>query len=232
MRTTKAAAVIAVLAVAGLVASVTAVWPRLDPSPPFQGREPGPPVAAVGPPAFSGRASGVTGPGAADRSDVSRSDARLGAVDESAVARPVRVTMDVVDIDATVRPVGVAADGQMQLPPDPRVLGWYRFGPAPGAGTGGSTVLAGHLDSNRFGLGPLVRLRDVEIGDTIEVAASDGRAATYTVVGVTRYERQGLPDELFSRRGPERLRIITCGGEYDASQGGYQQNLVVTAVPA
>ncbi len=232
MRTTRAAAVIAVLAVVGLVVSVTAVWSRLDPSSPFRGPEPGPPVAVARTPAFSEPAAGVTGAGTTGGSAVSRSDARLGAFDESAVARPVRVTMDVVDIDATVRPVGVASDGQMQLPPDPRVLGWYRFGPPPGAGTGGSAVLAGHLDSNRFGLGPLVRLRDVEIGDTVELAASDGRTVTYTVVGVTRYERQGLPDELFSRRGPERLRIITCGGEYDAGQGGYQQNLVVTAVPA
>jgi hypothetical protein len=25
--------------------------------------------------------------------------------------------------------------------------------------------------------------------------------------------------------------VITCGGAYDAKAGGYQQNLVVTAVP-
>jgi hypothetical protein len=52
------------------------------------------------------------------------------------------------------------------------------------------------------------------------------------VVGVERFDRQGLPEELFSRQGPERLRVITCGGEYDPDAGGYQQNLVVTAAPA
>ena len=44
--------------------------------------------------------------------------------------------------------------------------------------------------------------------------------------------RQALPAELFSRRGPERLHVITCGGEYLPDAGGYQQNLVVTAAPA
>jgi hypothetical protein len=37
---------------------------------------------------------------------------------------------------------------------------------------------------------------------------------------------------VFARTGAPRLRLITCGGEYDVDAGGYQQNLVVTAVPA
>jgi len=137
-----------------------------------------------------------------------------------------------VGIDAAVRPVGVAAGGQMQLPPDPRVVGWYRFGPVPGTADPGSAVIAGHLDSLRYGLGPLVRLRDVEPGDTVTVTMSDRSRATYVVEALTRFDQQALPDELFSRSGAERLRIITCGGDYDVDTGEYEQNLVVTAVPA
>ena len=51
------------------------------------------------------------------------------------------------------------------------------------------------------------------------------------MVDVRRYDRQALPEELFARTGTERLRIITCGGDYLPDEGGYQQNLVVTAVP-
>jgi len=140
--------------------------------------------------------------------------------------------MPSIGLDARVRPVGVATDGQMKLPSDPRVLGWYEFGPAPGGEEGGSVVVAGHLDSDRFGLGPLVRLRDIRPGDTVRVRLSDGTAAAYTVRGIERFDRAGLPERVFSREGPERLRIVTCGGEYDAEAGGYQQNLVVSAVPA
>jgi hypothetical protein len=167
-----------------------------------------------------------------DLSQIGRSDAAPVAVRAAVVSRPVRVALASVDIESPVRAVGVDADGQMRLPADPRVMGWYRFGSAPGAESGGTVVIAGHLDSKRFGLGPLVRLRDTEVGDVIEVSLSDGTTSTYTVVGVQRFDRQGLPDRLFSRQGPERLHVITCGGAYDADAGGYQQNLVVTAAPA
>jgi hypothetical protein len=161
---------------------------------------------------------------------VSRSSADLQPNDQRQV-RPVRVVINTVDIGATVRPVGVAADGQMALPPSPRVLGWYRFGPAPSPAADGSAVLAGHLDSRRFGVGPLVRLRDVAIGDRVRVTLADRSTATYRVEAITRFDQQALPDEIFARSGAGRLRIVTCGGDYDADSGGYQQNLVVTAVP-
>jgi hypothetical protein len=204
------------LAVAGLFVSLTALWPRPD----------------------TGSQDPVveSGPSAALEPQVPGTATPLGPLDDPAPSgaretpRTVRVQVPSADIDSAVRPVGVAPDGQMALPADPEVLGWYRFGPAPGAGTG-SVVLAGHLDSERYGLGPLVGLREVEVGDRLRVTRADGTARRYAVVDVRRYDRQALPEELFARTGPERLRIITCGGEYLPDAGGYQQNLVVTAVP-
>jgi hypothetical protein len=216
---------VAVVALVGLVVSLLVVWSQLAPDTPVQESEPGPPAAVTSP-----SPEPSTAPG--DPSEIGRSDAALEALETSDAARPVRVALSSVGIEAPVRPVGVAEDGQMQLPPDPRVMGWYRFGPAPGTESGGSVVIAGHLDSKRFGLGPLARLRDMEVGQPIEVALADGTTSTYTVVAVQRFDRQGLPEEPFSRQGPERLRVITCGGEYDPDAGGYQQNLVVTAAPA
>jgi hypothetical protein len=222
MRTTRAAAVIALLGAIGLVVSLAAVWPRLGPGPEVLDPQPGPPAA--GPARTTTPAPGGSGPG--------RSEASLDAQAASSVTRPVQVSLGSVGVDLPVRPVGVAADGQMQLPPDPRVLGWYRYGPAPGASTGGSVVVAGHLDSRRLGLGPLVRLRDLQVGDRVVVTTADGATSRYTVRQIARFDRQALPAEVFSRSGPELLRIVTCGGEYDAAAGGYEQNLVVTAVPA
>jgi hypothetical protein len=223
MRTTRAAAVIALLGAIGLVVSLAAVWPHLGSGPEVQESRSGPPAASPSP-ATSPTPGGSAGPG--------RSEASLTTSADSTALRPVRVALGSVEVDLPVRPVGVAADGQMQLPPDPRVLGWYRYGPAPGESTGGSVVVAGHLDSRRLGLGPLVRLRDLRVGDSVVVTTSDGATSTYTVKELARFDRQALPAEIFSRSGPELLRIVTCGGEYDAEAGGYQQNLVVTAVPA
>ena len=222
MRTTRSAAVVALVALVGLVVSLLVVWSRLAPGTPVQESEPGPSVAVAG----------LSPEPRSDPSRIGRATQRRVAVQAAVVSKPVRVALASVGIDAPVRAVGVAADGQMRLPVDPRVMGWYRFGSAPGAESGGSVVIAGHLDSKRFGLGPLVRLRDTGVGDAIEVTLSNGATSTYTVVGVERFDRQGLPDQLFSRQGPERLHVITCGGAYDADAGGYQQNLVVTAARA
>lgn len=145
------------------------------------------------------------------------------------VEAPARVRMAGIELDVPLQPVGVTGDGQMELPDKPSVLGWYHFGPAPAEGTG-SVVLAGHLDSREHGVGPLVRLRQTSVGDTVEVTTGSGAQVGYRVVRVDRYDQQALPDELFDRTGPERLRVITCGGAYDP-ETGYEENLVVTAVP-
>jgi hypothetical protein len=72
----------------------------------------------------------------------------------------------------------------------------------------------------------------METGDPVRVRLSDGSIRAYRVATVTRFDQQALPDRLFTRSGRPMLHIITCGGEYDADAGGYQQNLVVSAVPA
>ena len=228
MRTRRAAVVIALLGVLGLVVSAAALWPRPTPGPDVREAGPGPAVVSLSPaPAVQ---DGASRGGALP--DVGRSVARSDAASETSTRAPVRVRIGAVGLNAPVRPVGVAEDGQMELPPDPRVLGWYRFGPAPQADDGGSVVIAGHLDSRRFGLGPLVRLRDLQPGDRIDVRVEGGRTVSYEIRDLRRFDRQALPASLFTRSGPEVLRIITCGGAYDPAAGGYQLNLVVTAVPA
>jgi Sortase domain len=142
---------------------------------------------------------------------------------------PARLVVESVGIDVPVRAVGVAADGQMELPPDPATIGWYRFGPAP-AERRGAVVLGGHLDSLQYGVGPLVRLRKVRTGQLIRISAYDGRTTTYRVDGVREIPKRRLAlEDLFDRSGSPRLRIVTCGGRYEPDNGGYQQNLVVSA---
>jgi LPXTG-site transpeptidase (sortase) family protein len=144
------------------------------------------------------------------------------------VDAPVSVEMPAVGIDADVLAVGTAEDGQMELPEDPNVVGWYRFGPTAGAGAG-SIVLAAHVDSRRYGIGQLARLTEAEIGDEIEVRTS-GDVHTYVVTDVQVIPKAELPTaEVFSRDGAERLLLITCAGDFDGAH--YLDNAIVTARP-
>lgn len=135
-----------------------------------------------------------------------------------------------MSLDLPVVAIGVGPGGLLALPPNPSNIGWYEYGPATGARTG-STLLAGHLDSLRYGLGPLVRLRQVGIGDVVAVTTASGRVDRYKVSDVQRVRKADLAGlGVFDRAGAPLLRVVTCGGPFDPSTG-YRDNLVVTATP-
>lgn len=154
---------------------------------------------------------------------------RIEAPDE--VQPPRRVSIASVGISMKVRASGVASDGQMELPDDPRVIGWYRFGALPGDDRG-SAVLGGHVDSVRFGTGPLARLASVQDGARVTVTGADGQRIDYRVTSVERITKSALPvDRLFAPDVDHRLVIVTCGGRYLPEAGGYEDNIVVIAEP-
>jgi sortase (surface protein transpeptidase) len=126
--------------------------------------------------------------------------------------------------------MGVTASGLMALPDTVTQVGWYQYGARP-ADRAGSTVLAGHVDTTREGLGPLARLADLKSGTEILVTPGEGGARRYRVASVRKIskERVRLP-ELFARDGAERLVLITCGGPFDR-RTGYRDNVVVLAEP-
>jgi hypothetical protein len=144
---------------------------------------------------------------------------------------PVRVAVPAAAIDVTVAPVGVLSNGEMELPEDTKVAGWYRFGPDPASSTG-STILASHVDSRKYGLGSFSRLKDIPIGTPVSVTTSDGAVHDYEIDSSTRVSKDEIPlDTIFDRAGAPRLVLITCGGQFDYETGHYLDNILVTAVP-
>jgi hypothetical protein len=143
---------------------------------------------------------------------------------------PVHLAVPARGVDAVVEAVGVQPDGQMTLPDDVDRVGWYRFGPAPGAD--GSAVIAGHVDDREQGLGALAPLREAEVGDEVVVTDSAGTGTRWRVLSRELIQKQVLPlDRLFAREGPPRLTLITCGGPFLADFGSYRDNVVVVTEP-
>ena len=143
---------------------------------------------------------------------------------------PVALAVPALGVEAPVDPVGVRDDGQMAIPDDVDRVGWYRFGPAPGSG--GATVLAGHVDDREQGLGELAALREAEVGTEVLVTDVTGGTTRWRVVSREQVDKQALPmDRLFAREGPPRLVLVTCGGEFLPELGGYESNVVVVAEP-
>jgi hypothetical protein len=144
---------------------------------------------------------------------------------------PVRIRAEAIGLDAVVAPVGVDDRGQMAVPGDVRIAGWYRFGPAPGA-PAGSSVLSSHVDDRLQGPGAFLRLRELPVGAPIEVELADGSVQRYEVGEVEQIDKDALPTgSVFERAGAPRLTLVTCGGDFDQAAQAYRNNVVVTALP-
>jgi len=148
-------------------------------------------------------------------------------------AVPLRVRIGAITVDAPIVRVGLEVDGSMEIPERVAEIGWYdpdERGVAPGAA--GTAVLAGHVDSRTQGRGALYDLRDLRVGEIIELDLTDGRMQRWRITELIQYPKDVLPFlELFVWTGPPRLAVITCGGEFDRTSRSYTDNIVVYAEP-
>lgn len=146
------------------------------------------------------------------------------------VAAPATLSIPGLDIEADIRAVGVDNDNQVVIPEEIEAVGWYKFGATPGSGQG-SSVIVGHRDGRNYGKGAFYNLGALEPGDEITVTNADGANLTYRVTGRESIYKEELPiHELFREQGSEVLTLISCSGYYVPGEG-YDQNVIVTAVP-
>lgn len=141
-------------------------------------------------------------------------------------APPASLEIPAIGLDATIVAVGLVAGTTSLEIPDIDHVGWYRLGPSPGQT--GSAVLVGHVDgNNRPGI--FWRLRDLTPGARITVTYKGTRPRTFRVIGRQQVAKTQLPAELFSRTGPPRLALITCGGAFNTTTRHYNDNVVIVA---
>ncbi len=120
--------------------------------------------------------------------------------------------------------------GVMQIPLDPRRVGWWTGGAAPGAAHG-TVVVVGHV--NYAGVtGALAAVATARPGDRVSIV-EPGRTVHYVIAALRTYPKSsGIPGQVFARAGAPRLVLITCGGPFDSATGNYEDNLVAYARPA
>jgi len=143
------------------------------------------------------------------------------------VSDPVRVQITAIGVDAPLVPLGLQADGTMDVPADFAAAGWYDDGPRPGEY--GPAVIAGHLDST---VGPAVffRLSQLHRGDEIDVRHAGGEDSTFVVTRVARFAKRAFPTaDVFGPTLEPELRLVTCGGSFDFARHAYRANTVVFA---
>jgi hypothetical protein len=130
--------------------------------------------------------------------------------------------------------VSTLPSGSLDVPLDPRTVGWWNGGAKPGAKKG-TAILDGHVNYKGVD-GVLARIGSLDPGDTIYVTGlHNGKKVRvkFAVTGVRTYHKSALPyKQIFDQHSVGRLAIVTCGGPFDAQTGNYLFNIVAFAVPA
>ncbi|PYC77240.1 class F sortase [Streptomyces tateyamensis] len=139
-------------------------------------------------------------------------------------AHPSRLKIAALSVDAPF--TGLDKDAQ---PPadDPNLVGWFQGGTVPG--NRGPAVLVGR-PATTTAPAVFTALGTLAPATTVDVARDDGVTATFAVDSVETFAQGALPaDRIYGPTADAQLRLITCGGAYDAQRGDYTASVVVFA---
>jgi hypothetical protein len=139
---------------------------------------------------------------------------------------PVRLQIPAIGVDAPLSAILPELGGALAAPADPAAAGWLATGPAPG--DVGPAVVTGHVTYR----GPAVfaRLAELAPGDRVQVVRADGTTETFVVTAVGSYPKTAFPTAAVYGPTPDpQLRLVTCGGDLDATAHSYADNVVVWA---
>ena len=142
-------------------------------------------------------------------------------------APPTRLRIASLGVDTGLESLTVDPKGELQSPKVYDEAGWFAGGTAPG--DPGPAVLAGHVDS-RTGPAVFYKLHELKAGDRVEVQRG-GAWLTFRVTAREHYAKARFPSaKVYGPTPVPELRLITCGGEFDAAKHSYRENVVVYAV--
>ena len=142
---------------------------------------------------------------------------------------PVTIKIPAIGVDAPVTRLGLNSDGTIQVPPldNHNLAGWYDQSVEPGAE--GTSVILGHVD-NYAGPSVFFNIKNLRQGDKVDVVEADGPTAIFVVDGVQESSKTSFPtDAVYGNVPYPALRLVTCGGPFDANTGHYLDNIVVYA---
>lgn len=141
---------------------------------------------------------------------------------------PGRLIIRSIGVNAPVLGVGVDKSGAMGVTNESYDVGWYNRGPAPG--DSGDAVIDGHLDWYDTSHAVFFNLKNVQIGDDVEVQRLDGVSHHFKVTKVQSVAYNATVPGLFVPTGAARLSLITCGGKWDVKKGEYLQRVIVDSI--
>lgn len=145
---------------------------------------------------------------------------------DTKVGLPIRLTIPKINVGATIEYVGVASDGNMDVPKDPNDVAWFELGPRPGEI--GSAVIAGHYGWKNNTSAAFDAISTLQKNDKIFVEDDTGTTIAFVVSEIRLYDPKSDASSVFeSNDGKSHLNLVTCEGVWDATSKSYSKRLVV-----
>lgn len=139
------------------------------------------------------------------------------------ILNPVRMDIPAIGVTDELVPVGLGADGSMEIP-DVHETGVYEQAPMPGEQ--GPAVLASHVNWDGTP-GAFQRLHELKPGDHITITGDDGHQLTFDVYRVSTFPKATFDFSIYADTEAPELRAVTCGG--DVVDHSYTDNVVAWA---
>ncbi|OAB41660.1 class F sortase [Paenibacillus glacialis] len=140
---------------------------------------------------------------------------------------PTQLIIPSIHVFSKIKPVGVLANGQMDVPQSTDLVGILHPGVL--AGAKGNLIMDGHVDSYT-GPAVLFDLKKLKPRDIIIVRDNLDRQLTYRVESVESFITSEAPIErIFGETDEIRLNLITCTGTYSRKKKEHQKRLIVFA---
>jgi LPXTG-site transpeptidase (sortase) family protein len=157
----------------------------------------------------------------------SRSGSAPARVEPLGRSIPSRLRIPKLHVNSPIMKLGLNPDHTIQVPPlnEPNMAGWWDGGPTPGEK--GASVILGHNIGNGH---PSVfeKLGTLKPGDRAEVTRADGSVATFEVTKLEQVAKSSFPTQkVYGKLTYPGIRLITCGGRFDASWGHHVDNIIV-----
>ncbi len=142
---------------------------------------------------------------------------------------PMRIVIPAIKVNAPVGRLDLNADGTVQVPPlsNHNLAGWYDRSVMPGAR--GTSVILGHVD-DYAGASVFFNIKNLRKGEAVDIVRADGVTAVFSVDGVQKAAKTNFPtSDVYGNVPYPALRLVTCGGPFDAKSGQYVDSIVVYA---
>jgi len=144
-------------------------------------------------------------------------------------AHPKKITVQSAGVDGFIQRVGVDQNGQVAVPNNTHIAGWFVDSVIPGQT--GLSIIDGHVDGRTQGNAIFKDLSKIKAGDIVTITLGNDSIVTYKVFAIKEVALTDAATVLFSQdpTTKNQLNLITCVGTYLEKSRTYDNRLVVSA---